>query len=200
MSYEIVKNLKIVKGDNEYILEITSASNNVFPRTYETYQSYIGKGLTKEEIEKRILWGYFDGNLQGGNNKYKKVVDIVGNWKNKKSELINKWYEYQQKRDEVFKNYRGDVYFNKIKEVETLYKGIEEETTNILHKVLTGKIKPKKEQFILKINSNVESYVKKLNKKTYNYTYNKSEAKKFNGIAEIFNQNNIYKNFTAIVI
>ena len=71
MSYEIVKNCRIVQGDDGYYYAVLkTASNNVYPRDYSEWTYGKDGSLTKEEIEKTLLLDFFHGNLRGGNSKY----------------------------------------------------------------------------------------------------------------------------------
>lgn len=74
MSYELVKSISI--KDSKVV--VTSASNNVYPHTYEVWTSeeltnVLNKNGIKEcEIE--ILKLYEEGSFQGGQNKYTKAL------------------------------------------------------------------------------------------------------------------------------
>ena len=71
MSYEIVKNCRVEKGDDGfYYAVLKTASNNVYPRHYSEWNYEEKCKLTKEELEKDLLLDFFQGNLQGGNSKY----------------------------------------------------------------------------------------------------------------------------------
>ena len=71
MSYEIVKNCRVVQGeDGFYYAVLKTASNNVYPRHYSEWTYGEKCKLTKEELEKDLLLGFFHGNLRGGNSKY----------------------------------------------------------------------------------------------------------------------------------
>lgn len=71
MSYEIVKNCRVEKGDDGfYYAVLKTASNNVYPRHYSEWNYREKCKLTKEELEKDLLLDFFQGNLQGGNSKY----------------------------------------------------------------------------------------------------------------------------------
>ena len=71
MSYEIVKNCRIVQGDDGYYYAVLkTASNNVYPRHYSEWNYREKCKLTKEELEKDLLLDFFHGNLRGGNSKY----------------------------------------------------------------------------------------------------------------------------------
>ena len=71
MSYEIVKNCRIVQGDDGYYYAVLkTASSNVYPRHYSEWNYREKCKLTKEELEKDLLLDFFHGNLRGGNSKY----------------------------------------------------------------------------------------------------------------------------------
>ena len=71
MSYEIVKNCRVEKGDDGYYYAVLkTASNNVYPRHYSEWNYREKCKLTKEELEKDLLMDFFLGNLRGGNSKY----------------------------------------------------------------------------------------------------------------------------------
>lgn len=58
MSYEIVKNIRVVpnpENQSEFLMVCKSASNNVHPHYYEEWTYGKGKGMSKEEVEKRNL-------------------------------------------------------------------------------------------------------------------------------------------------
>lgn len=77
MSYDIIKNIKI--RDNKVF--ITSASNNVYPRTpHEHESSYCTKILQEqgeEAFDIDILKAYQSGNFQGGSNKYTRALKVL---------------------------------------------------------------------------------------------------------------------------
>ena len=71
MSYEIVKNCRIVQGDDGYYYAVLkTASSNVYPTHYLELNYREKCKLTKEELEKDLLLDFFHGNLRGGNSKY----------------------------------------------------------------------------------------------------------------------------------
>lgn len=76
MSYEIVKALKVDEKAGEVWLK--SDSNNVTPKSFEWWQcSSLSKILQeqgKKEVEKEILFMYWQGTLQETNNLYEKSV------------------------------------------------------------------------------------------------------------------------------
>lgn len=76
MSYEKVRKIRIT-SDKVYI---TSCSNNVWPQTYEEWESphysaiLVDKG--REELEKELLFSYFEGMKKGlSNDKYQRAVN-----------------------------------------------------------------------------------------------------------------------------
>ena len=71
MSYEIVKNCRVEKGDDGFQYAVLkTASSNVYPRHYSEWIYREKCKLTKEELEKDLLMDFFHGNLRGGNSKY----------------------------------------------------------------------------------------------------------------------------------
>lgn len=90
MSYDLVKNLKIVKTDNGFNVACNIASNNI--RTYDNkhvyeYVTRLFKNDfdTKESIEYKLFELFLDGELQGACGKFAPL-----NWNNNKIELSNK--------------------------------------------------------------------------------------------------------------
>lgn len=76
MSYEIVKNIRVEKNqDNDfYHVRIKSACNNVYPHYYSEGTYGEKYNWTKQEAEKSILLDFLHGNLQGGSSRYRKAV------------------------------------------------------------------------------------------------------------------------------
>ena len=76
MSYEIIRGIS-VKKDGVYI---TSASNNVYPRTYYREQSPLLSNLLfehgREAVDKAILRYYWGGTFQGGSNDYQRSIAL----------------------------------------------------------------------------------------------------------------------------
>lgn len=71
MSYEIVKNCRVVQGNDGFCYAVLkTASSNVYPRHYSEWNYREKCKLTKEELEKDLLMDFFQGNLRGGNSKY----------------------------------------------------------------------------------------------------------------------------------
>lgn len=90
MSYDLVKNLKIVKTDNGFNVACNIASSNI--RTYDNkhvyeYVTRLFKNDfdTKESIEYKLFELFLDGELQGACGKFAPL-----NWNNNKIELNNK--------------------------------------------------------------------------------------------------------------
>lgn len=90
MSYDLVKNLKIVKTDNGFNVACNIASSNI--RTYDNkhvyeYVTRLFKNDfdTKESIEYKLFELFLDGELQGACGKFAPL-----NWNNNKIELSNK--------------------------------------------------------------------------------------------------------------
>ena len=102
MSYEIVKNCRIVQGeDGYYYAVLKTASNNVYPRHYSEWNYREKCKLTKEELEKDLLLDFFHGNLQGGNSKYMTAAryctkDYLQDY-NKANRVLDKTYSLRYK-------------------------------------------------------------------------------------------------------
>ena len=102
MSYEIVKNCRIVQGeDGYYYAVLKTASNNVYPRHYSEWNYREKCKLTKEELEKDLLLDFFHGNLQGGNSKYMVAAryctkDYLQDY-NKANRVLDKTYSLRYK-------------------------------------------------------------------------------------------------------
>jgi len=77
MSYAIIKSIKI--ADN-WVL-ITSASNNVIPRTPHEWEcpslSLVLQKEGKSKVELEIMKDYESGNFQGGANKYTRALAVL---------------------------------------------------------------------------------------------------------------------------
>ncbi len=77
MSYNIVKKIEIV-GDKVFV---TSACNNVIPRTprreESTYLSKILKEKGRQALDIDILKAYESGEFQGGQNKYTRALEVL---------------------------------------------------------------------------------------------------------------------------
>ena len=82
MSYEIVRNCRVCfdPDTGTYYAVLKTASNNCYPHYYSEWKygklpcknGYAFK--TKEEVEKALLIEFFNGNLQKGNSKYRRVA------------------------------------------------------------------------------------------------------------------------------
>lgn len=83
MSYEIVKNISHRKKDNKIF--ITSASNNVYPRTYSRWE-FMPDDVYKEKAKNKELY-LFHGIIGGS---YQFSNSVSDNWKYAE----NKFYEY----------------------------------------------------------------------------------------------------------
>jgi hypothetical protein len=78
MSYEIVKSIKIKDGK----VFMRAASNNVWPRDFDEYESHILTGILQEQGQKVLdlaIFGYYEsGCLQPGTpNKYTRALSIL---------------------------------------------------------------------------------------------------------------------------
>ena len=109
MSYSIVKSITI-KEDK---VLISSSSNNVFPKYYRKeispYFTDILKNKGKTELEKEILYEYWQGMMQGTENDYEIVAVSYRNnkrdWDEKdrmlvKSELYEEYKKYRNSKKE----------------------------------------------------------------------------------------------------
>ena len=97
MSYEIVKNCRVVQGDDGfYYAVLKTASNNVYPRDYSEWTYGKDGSLTKEEIEKTLLLDFFHGNLQGGNSKYMTAARYCT------KDYLQKYYKTDRVLDKVY--------------------------------------------------------------------------------------------------
>lgn len=130
MSYEIVKNCRVVQGDDGfYYAVLKTASNNVYPRYYSEWNYEEKCKLTKEELEKDLLLDFFQGNLQGGNSKYMIAVKyctkdyLQGYYK--ANRVLDKVYELRYKLRNRLKEVEGQeerkqIIEKRIKELEKL--------------------------------------------------------------------------------
>ena len=89
MSYEIVKSITHRKKDNKIF--ITSASNNIWPRTYSKWQYMPDSSYSKEETINKEL--HFFRGIIGGS--YKLSNSVNENWRYAE----NKFYEYCKEKD-----------------------------------------------------------------------------------------------------
>lgn len=89
MSYEIVKSITHRKKDNKIF--ITSASNNIWPRTYSKWEYMPDSSYSKEETINKEL--HFFRGIIGGS--YKLSNSVNENWRYAE----NKFYEYCKEKD-----------------------------------------------------------------------------------------------------
>jgi len=79
MSYEKVKSICV--DDKQKKVFLTTACNNLIPLNYQRWEctslSKIFSEKGKESVELELLKEYENGNLQQGNNRYKKALDIL---------------------------------------------------------------------------------------------------------------------------
>lgn len=102
MSHEIVKSIKI--KDNKVFL--TSACNNVFPRTPHEWEcSPLSKLLQekgKKALDIAIFEDYENGNMQaGGKNKYTRALEVLRHLPEYKA------FDWRVNRDEYEKNQKN---------------------------------------------------------------------------------------------
>ena len=111
MSYEIVKNCRVEKGDDGYYYAVLkTASSNVYPRHYSEWIYREKCKLTKEELEKDLLMDFFHGNLRGGNSKYMVAARYCT------KDYLQGYYKTDRVLDKVYKlRYKLR---NRLKEVE----------------------------------------------------------------------------------
>ena len=132
MSYEIVKNCRVVQGDDGfYYAVLKTASNNVYPRDYSEWTYGEKCKLKKEELEKDLLLDFFHGNLQGGNSKYMTAAryctkDYLQDY-NKANRVLDKTYSLRFKLrnrlialEEEGQEERRKLIEKRIKELEKL--------------------------------------------------------------------------------
>jgi len=118
MSYEIVKGLKIDKKNK--IVKIKSSSSNVYPKTFDWWDSPTLTTIFKEkglkEVQKEILYNYWCGNFQKTNNNYEKSLILLDkmkyNW-----DTVKKYDEIENLKELLYENYikynnrkKGDFY------------------------------------------------------------------------------------------
>lgn len=183
MSYEIVKNIRIEanpENKSEYILVCTSACNNVRPLYYEEWTYGIGKGYTKEQMERFVLVEFFNGNLQRGQSVYSKFVKRVCSWYNIPN--IREFDEYR-KLDRVLDKVRKAAWGRysskkntaRYEQIQALWDRIADRKQKVLQDTLYNlfhseqyksfrntKVKP----FTI-IDKATGDYVRQLNKRTY---------------------------------
>ena len=78
MSYEILRSVKFDK--KEKTIMVTSASNNVSPRTYCTWE-YKSKGMSFEQNIEYFFVDMLNGNIQGGRGHIKDILHQLENLK-----------------------------------------------------------------------------------------------------------------------
>lgn len=196
MSYEIVKNIRIIpnpENKSEYIIVCKSASNNCFPHYYNEWTYGKGAGLTKEQLEKMVLTDFFKGNLQGGQSSYCKFVKRVCMWYDEYPPMFNKYKKLSRMHDKIlrrlFGQYHGKDCARK-QELNTLCDKIEDMKRKELEDVLYGlyysddykQYKSKKVKPFIIIARKTGDYVYQMNKRTY---YRSSQPR-------IFTSANVY--------
>ena len=191
MSYEIVRNCRVC-FDSEtgtYYAVLKTASNNCYPHYYSEWtvgKSSDNKGYTfktKEELEKLLLIEFFNGNLQKGNSKYRRVAREI----RKHPELLeryNKIYHAYRRVQSRFWRLEYKASKKRVEQVESLcrklYRMAENELQNRLYEFMithkdevktSTKVKP----FTIKEKGS-QYYVRKVTKTKY-YTNYSDEAK-----------------------
>lgn len=122
MSYEIVKSISHRKKDNKIF--ITSASNNVWPKTYSRWEFMPDKAYSEEDTRNRELH-LFRGIIGGS---YQLSGSVSDNWKYAE----NKFYEYCRENDistsEIWElPYKNDGNIELLKPYYEIFKGFLEE-------------------------------------------------------------------------
>lgn len=167
MSYEIIKSI-VITEDKVFI---TSASNNVIPRTYYRtewpYFTKILKEKGKEETEIEILKAYEEGNFQDGKNKYTKALEVL-------------YYVF----GEEYKKYDWRLSLNDGRQDEDYFK--------LLKKALNYKL-PKNKYIIYKFVGTIRAYGKRT-KYSMKWSDDIKKATKFNFKDEAENQ---FKHFNS---
>jgi len=175
MSYEIVKSISHRKKDNKIF--ITSASNNVWPRTYSRWEFMPDKAYSEEDTRNRELH-LFRGII---GVSYQLSGSVSDNWKYAE----NKFYEYCRENDistsEIWElPYKNDGNIELLKPYYEIFKGFLEEK--------------KEGKYYL---SSSLGCITKVNKNSFNYTpyfgaderYCKSYKQIYNDYCNISEQN-----------
>jgi len=160
MSYEIVKNLRVRKGDNGYVADVVSASSNEFPKYYNKWTLGKNEGYSRGELEKRILLDYLHGEFQKGKNKYLDVANLA------------RYFGYLKKYDRIYTLYNKALKYastsrNKkhfLNRAEALRQAFYKEGREALYKALMDGASSIK--FIIK-DKNTGKYVTKINRTTF---------------------------------
>ena len=144
MSYAIVQKIRIDKDNKVFI---TSADNNVYPRTPQEWEcTYFSNYPDRESIELDILAAYESGEFQAGRqNKYTRSLNVLRHLPEyKRFDWRNNWEESQKNRKNkaefnsllkkafytklpkekyaIIKDYLGKkVYFNRRRNSRTAY-------------------------------------------------------------------------------
>ena len=189
MSYEIVKNCRVC-FDSEtetYYAVLKTASNNCYPHYYSewTYGKLPNKNeyafKTKEEVEKALLIEFFNGNLQKGNSKYRRVAREIRKHPEllERYEQLNKEYHDTQVklwRLENSDNARADEFDKKC---HNLYLESTKELKDVLYNFMIThkeevKTSTKVEPFTIK-EKNSGCYVRKVTKTRYFTNYSRED-------------------------
>ena len=175
MSYEIVKIISHRKKDNKIF--ITSASNNVWPRSYYKWEFMPDKSYSEEETKNREL--HFFRGIIGGS--YQLSGSVNENWRYAE----NKFYEYCRENDistsEIWElPYKNDGNIELLKPYYEIFKGFLEEKKEGKY-YLSSSL-----GYILKVNKNnfeYSPYVPNINK------YCKNFKKIYNDFSNITKEN-----------
>ena len=179
MSYDLVKNLKIVKTDNGFNVACNIASNNI--RTYDNkhvyeYVTRLFKNdfSTKESIEYKLFELFLDGELQGVCGKFAPL-----NWNNNKIELSNKENRLLKLLGD--KAYNSELPIKTRAKYEQKYNKIR---YSLYYRAWQNYLKAQKEtKFIIKYNYNNEvRYVTKLTNRNIWANEDINKAQIFKGL------------------
>lgn len=217
MSYEIVKNCRIEKGDDGfYYAVLKTASNNVYPRHYSEWTYGKDGKLTKEELEKDLLLDFFHGNLQGGNSKYMTAAryctkDYLQGYY-KADRVLDKVYELRYKlrsrlialEDKEGQEERKQIIEKRIKELEKLSRVLYCERNKRgkegLYKYFKTGNMSNIRGVILKTHSSYPTYVSRVNKCSYRLTNKETILTGKATVARVLTNNWWKDNFDVTVV
>ena len=75
MNHYLIENIKIKQKPNKFwYAEIIACDNNVRPLRPFKFTFGFDECLTKAQIEQELLFAYYIGNYQGGNNRFCKTI------------------------------------------------------------------------------------------------------------------------------
>ena len=214
MSYEIVKNCRVVKGDDGYYYAVLkTASSNVYPRHYSEWIYREKCKLTKEELEKDLLLDFFHGNLQGGNSKYMVAAryctkDYLQKYY-KTDRVLDKVYELRYKLRDRLKEVEGQEERRKLiekrmKELEKLRRVLYYERNKRgkegLYKYFKTGNMSNIRGVILKTRGAYTEYVNRVNKCSYRLTNRRTILTGRATVARVLNNKWWKENFDITVV